>query len=50
MVAVPPLAVNGRALPAKEVLTGFDTPIEAEPDGNPTVTVATVPLPIVSEV
>lgn len=50
MVAVPPLAVNDRALAAKEALTGLDTPIEAEPEANPTLTVATIPLPIVSVV
>ena len=50
IVAVPPLAVKGRALPAKEALTGFDTPMVAEPEANPTVAVATIPLAIVSVV
>ena len=50
MVAVPPLAVTGNEVPAKEALTALDTPMVAVPDANPTDTVATIPLAMVSVV
>jgi len=52
VVTVPPVAESARACPANDALTGLPTPIAAlvDPEARVTVTVATTPLGMVSEV